>query len=370
MDYSRYAVNDFLTDDYFLRWVNQNDPEAEKFWKLYVTLHPETKATIERAREIALKLKETDHMPVLDVQVDQLWSGIQQRIETPQVDLASIAKTPKKFHWQYGIAASLILGAIIFGTAYFSTKKEVLDPQVLALRVPMTEDFVEEVNNTQSAIRIHLNDGSIVSLAKGSRLKYRTSYEGEESRHVFLTGEAFFDISKDPRKPFFVHANEVVTKVLGTSFNVKAYSNENNVTVAVRSGKVSVFSPKTSNAVKGDIQSEVEGVVLLPNQQVIYQRQEESFDKTLVETPVILSKEVERTDFTFENESIPQVFKVLQEAYGIEIIFDEEVMKGCFITAPLGSEPLFEKLKVICRTIGASYEIMDSKVVINSTGCQ
>lgn len=371
MDYSKYTVNDFLADDYFLRWVNQNDPEAEKFWKLFATLHPETNAIIEQACKLTLKLKEAEHTPIQDVQIDQLWSSLQQRIETPQrIDLPRVVKFQKKRYWQYGIAASLILVAVAFGASYFSSRKGAIDRQTFALQVPTTEDFVEEVNNTQNAIRIHLNDGSIVSLAKGSRLKYRKSYEGGESRHVFLTGEAFFDISKDPRKPFFVHANEVVTKVLGTSFNVKAYSNENNVTVAVRSGKVSVFSPKTSNSVKGDIQSKVEGVVLLPNQQVVYQRREESFDKTLVEAPVILSKEVEQADFTFENESIPQVFKVLQEAYGIEIIFDDEVMKGCYITAPLGSEPLFEKLKIICRTIGASYEIMDSKVVINSTGCQ
>ena len=45
-------------------------------------------------------------------------------------------------------------------------------------------------------------------------------------------------------------------------------------------------------------------------------------------------------------------------------------MKNCFLTVPLGSEPLFQKLKVICRTIGASYEIIDARIVVSSTGCK
>lgn len=366
MDYSKFTVNDFLTDDYFLRWVNQHDPEAEKFWNLFMTLHPETKGRIERARQLALDIKRAEHTEVSDQEIDQLWSGIQHRVDSHEM-----IKPEKKMYpsMRFGIAASLSLFMLI-GLIYYALKKESVVPKHFVFDTSTQADFVEEVNTSENTIRIHLNDGSIVNLAKASSLRYKASYTNESTRHVFLTGEAFFDISKDPKKPFFVHANEVVTKVLGTSFSVKAYRDESSVTVAVKSGKVSVFSPKTFSSSQDDIQSEVNGVVLLPNQQVVYQREQESFDKTLVQDPVMVSKGMDRTDFIFEAEPLPNVFKILQEAYGIEIIFDEDVMKKCYITAPLGSEPLFEKLKIICRTIGASYEIMDSKIVINSTGCQ
>lgn len=368
MDYSKFTVKDFLTDDYFLRWVNQNDPEAEKFWNLFLTLHPETKSKIDQAREFALRLKQAEQTSFSENQVDEIWKSVQQRMEEPKI----IPHKNKISHWlPYAVAASLIFAVFLIGSLYkFNENPGDSKKEFTVYSPPSTEDFIEEINTTQSTVRIHLNDGSVVNLAKDSRLKYRTSYEHEESRHVFLTGEAFFDVAKDSKRPFFVHANELITKVLGTSFRVKAYRNDSNVTVAVKSGKVSVFSPKNSSTTADDIQSEVSGVILLPNQQVVYQREEEIFDKTLVEEPVILSKKIHDADFTFENTPISAVFQVIQEAYGVEIIFDEDVMKGCFITAPLGSEPLFEKLKVICRTIGASYEIMDSKVVINSTGCR
>jgi hypothetical protein len=366
MDYSKFTVRDFLADDYFLRWVNQQDPEAEKFWNLFVTLHPETKGKINQAREIATGLKSANHLEFEDKLVDDLWSGIDRRVEGPQTSRAGRSVYNLI---SYGIAASLLLAIVVTGTFYSSNKK--LEKQKeFVFHTPAIKDFVEEVNNTENEILIHLNDGSRVSLAKGSRLKYKASYQGLDSRHVFLTGEAFFDISKDPKRPFFVHANEVVTKVLGTSFRVKAYSDESSVTVAVRSGKVSVFSPKTSTSDADDFKSEVNGVVLLPNQQVVYKRDQASFDKALVEAPLILSEEINHYDFAFEDAPLSHVFEVLQDAYGIEIIYDDDVMKGCYITAPLGNEPLFDKLKIICRTIGASYEVMDSKVVINSTGCQ
>lgn len=366
MDYLNFSAKDFLADDYFLRWVGQSDPEADKFWNLFISLHPEMKPRIAEARALALNLKAAEYIAVDESKVDQVWNGIQDRI-TEKVPVRAI-KTPYPL-WRFGLAASFILLSLFIAIYLSRNKIATSENAITYYSSPATHDFVEEVNTTQNSIRIHLSDGSVVALGKNSRLKYKTSYKGEESRHVFLIGEAFFDVSKNPKQPFFVHANEVVTKVLGTSFRIIAYGDDKNITVAVRTGKVSVFSPTKSLKPSADVQSEVNGVILLPNQQVVYQREKALFDKTLVDIPAILSQHKTESDFIFENAPIADVFNTLQEAYGIEIIFDEDVMKSCFLTAPLGSENLFEKLKIICRTIGASYEIMDSKVVINSTGC-
>jgi hypothetical protein len=368
MDYSKFSVEDFMTDDYFLQWVSQNDPEAEKFWNLFISLNPETKPKIDMARSLVLNLKRTAHTHVSDSQIENIWAGVQNRIQSAE---RPVVKQSRSVYIRYGIAASLILIALLIGAIKLSNKKQTVnDAGFTALIQSSTEDFFEEVNTSSKTIRIHLSDGSIVNLEKNSRLRYKKSYIGDESRNVFLTGEAFFEVAKNPGQPFFVHANEVVTKVLGTSFRITAYGDQKNITVAVKSGKVSVFSAKKPNTSSRTNQhTEVKGVVLLPNQQVVYQRDDESFDKTLVGSPVVLSPAVATNDFIFENAPIHEVFRVLESAYGIEIIFDEEVMNACFITAPLGAEPLFEKLRIICRTIGADYEIIDTKVVINSSGC-
>lgn len=370
MHYSKFSVEDFANDEYFIRWVSQNDQEAEKFWNLFISLYPEVKPRIDQARTLVLSLKhQAGEAPVTEHQVDVIWEGIQRRIEN---STPSFGRKQVYIKVVFGIAASLVVVALFLANVFYSSDSSfnAADKYFAESVEAVTEDFLEEVNTSDRTIRIHLSDSSIVYLEKNSRLRYKENYGGEPSRHVFLTGKAFFKVNKNPRQPFFVHANEVVTKVLGTSFSVTAYNNEKDITVAVTSGKVSVFSPKKVSTTSDLVQAEVEGVILLPNQQVVYQRDQELFEKTLVDTPEVLSPHVTNNNFTFENAPIPDVFHVLEDAYGVEIIFDEDVMKTCFITAPLGAEPLFEKLRIICRTIGANYEIIDTKVVINSSGCQ
>ena len=367
MDYSRFTVEDLAADDYFLQWIRQNDPEAEKFWHLFISLHPETKPKIDQARALVLKLERlTGNCDVEDDKVEDVWKGIQDRI--------NISEKPERVKWfhrpLYRIAASVAVAALFVSTAYFFQIKSVQKRVAFVESIQSSpEGFIEEVNTTDKLVRIYLADGSTIELAENSRVRYRKNYDGQKSRDIFLSGEAFFNVAKNARQPFIVHANEVVTKVLGTSFTVRAYGDDTDITVAVRSGRVSVFSPTKESATSNDVRAAVEGVILLANQQVVYQRDQKSFEKTLVETPAILSESVTSSNFLFENESMPEVFRVLENAYGIEIIFDEEVMKTCFITAPLGSEPLFEKLRIICRTIGATYDIIDARVVINSSGC-
>ena len=162
-----------------------------------------------------------------------------------------------------------------------------------------------------------------------------------------------------------VHANEVVTRVLGTSFRVKAPDDGADVVISVKTGKVSVY---TESAGSKSL-TQKNAVILLPNQQVTYLREEDVFGKALVADPEILIPSLKRNEFVFENTPVREVFRKLQQAYGVEIIFDEEILNNCFFTAPLGSEPLFEKLEIICRAIGARYETIDAKVVITSTGC-
>jgi hypothetical protein len=158
-----------------------------------------------------------------------------------------------------------------------------------------------------------------------------------------------------------------VTEVLGTSFKIKADQDGEKVFVTVRTGKVSVYKANTKHP---GIDDKTEGVVLLPNQEVVYLTGDQLFEKKIVDLPQLVIPNPAGDNFTFENAPIDDVFTSLEEAYGVEILFDAETMKHCYITAPLGSEPLFEKIKVICQTIGASYEIIDARVVVTSTGCE
>ena len=114
---------------------------------------------------------------------------------------------------------------------------------------------------------------------------------------------------------------------------------------------------------------QVQSLYLSPNQQVTFERQNEKFNKALVEQPAILTQPVETPNFNFENTPIAEVFAQLKKAYGVDIIYDADTMKHCSVTAPLGNESLYVKLDIICKTIGARYEIVETKIVVSSRGC-
>ncbi len=364
MDYQNFDIEDLASDDLFIKWVIEGDKKTENFWESLRQSDPDLKMKIDSARALILKIRNLNQIPP-KTQLDKIWNNIETTIQDEETKGASDAG------WKYGwaIAASVALMLVIAGSWWLQH-----DPQAItsgpaqAVAYGDNNRFIEYANNTGKPANIRLSDGSSVMLEDQSVLKYRQDYRSDTAREVHLVGEAFFDISKNPQQPFLVYTNEIVTKVLGTSFRVKAYDNEKDIVVSVKEGKVSVFSSKESQKV-ADANTNVNGVILTPNQQVVYLRKEDSFNKTLVIAPEIITVKAHQYNFKFDNTPVHEVFSILEESYGVEILFDEEVMKNCFITVPLGKETLYEKLKIICRTIGASYELIDAKIVVSSKGC-
>lgn len=227
---------------------------------------------------------------------------------------------------------------------------------------------IERVNTAAGPLRLVLRDSSVVTLQPGGVLRYGAEF-ALDKREVTLVGEAFFEIKKDPNRPFLVYANDLVTKVLGTSFYVQASPAEKNVTVTVRTGKVSVYSPKLATTTRTDSDPETIGVVLTPNQQVTYLGEELRFVKTLVQKPALLVPSGEQSVFTFQNAPVARIFAALEKMYGVDIIYDEELMSNCFMTTSLESEDLYDKLTILCKLLGARYKVIDAQVVITGTGC-
>ncbi|HKZ38374.1 MAG TPA: DUF4974 domain-containing protein, partial [Chryseolinea sp.] len=112
----------------------------------------------------------------------------------------------------------------------------------------------------------------------------------------------------------------------------------------------------------------VEGVVLTANQQVVYEREEMKLTKSLVENPVVLVP-LAKLDFEFTDTPIKEVFRLIENAYGVDIVYDEEALSTCYLNASLSDVPLYDKLKLICAGINATYEMMDSHIIIYGKGC-
>lgn len=357
-NYHLYQLEDFVQDIYFRRWVLGQLPTEDDFWPTWLASHPAQHETIEQAKALIIAFQ------CKSIPADQ--DEIRVAIDKILNDTESHPTVPFHQRTWWRIAASVLL---MVGLGYCIFNRQLSGPESLLAKVVHSPLLETEMENTGKAPQEYrLSDGTTVTLYKDSRLRLSSDF-GESKREVYLTGEAFFNVFKDPDKPFLVYTGGVVTKVLGTSFKISSYQADANVSIAVRTGKVTVFKQNKSSG-KGSLSKLSDEIILTPNQQAIYIKSEELLVKTIVEKPVILSNPQASQSFTFTETPLTEVFASFEKAYGVNIVFDEEVFRHCNLTATLTNEPLFQKLDLICETIQAHYKVADGQVIMYGKKCQ
>jgi transmembrane sensor len=196
-----------------------------------------------------------------------------------------------------------------------------------------------------------LPDGTQVKLNSNSHLTYPEKFDGN-TREVALIGEAYFDVTHDPSKPFIVHTNNAETKVLGTSFNVNA--NAEVVTVTLVEGKVNVSTPG-GNA------------TLLPNEQASIT----SGSKDIVTRSVDVAEYTAWVNnrLIFDNMRLEDAFAILENWYNVDITVSNEAIKDCVITAKYENESLENVLNSFQFMLKMDYTINKHVVTIGGKGC-
>jgi transmembrane sensor len=273
--------------------------------------------------------------PAYDALYAQVLSNIR---ETPVV-------TGKVFPYRRLVAAAAVL--LLCGTAgwYFWGQEKKVEKTVVA-------------NKPEKAKKrfIKLSDGSSVLLNEHSELKYPSAFHGD-AREVYLSGEAYFDITANSRQPFIVHTGNVATTVLGTVFNIKALPGDKAVTVTVEQGKVKVEADGKSMGVIGS------------NQQISVDQRGVKYEKndTVNVLPVV---NWVKEDLVFNNVTYEEAAKVLMEQYGIRIVFRQPHLQQCrFTTSFKNQSSLEDILTVLCAFNQSAYSIKDSIVTISGGNC-
>lgn len=355
MSYANFELEDFLKNDSFTQWVYQPTQEADAFWHDFQDKHPDLQGVVDDARAILQSIEQEVVANYPDEsQIERIFTQVQEQIQT-------VPFVPSRFSWPWLAAASVLLclGLWFYQQNRMPTPYEQLTDQASAT-------LQEEVNSSTTPLLVRLPDKSTVLLQPNSRLSYAKDFDRQEKREVYLLGEAFFEVTKNPDRPFFVYADELVTKVLGTSFWIKATDVSKHVIVQVKTGKVSVFARNDSRANAMKASRELEGVVLMPNQQIAFSRSDVRMKKSLVSAPL----PVHFQRFDFKDEPVTRIFTALGQAYGIDIIYDEELLSNCLVTASLAEEPLYEQLRLLCKGIEGQYDVVDAQIVISAKGCQ
>lgn len=220
-----------------------------------------------------------------------------------------------------------------------------------------------------------LPDGSKVWLNAGTRLTYNQDF-GIETRSLHLSGEAFFEVAKDPDHPFIVNASELKIVALGTRFNVKAYPEELDVLTTLEEGKIDVQVMKSSG--------EISSLIVLPNENIIFHKTEETLEKRQTETektedaeaaktnveplasPVItLVKNVNTELFTswkdegwiIEEEPLGTLAPMLERRYNVKINFNDEHLKKFKFTGTIENETVEQMIMALQLSSPIDFEI-------------
>ena len=258
---------------------------------------------------------------------------------------------------------------------YFNTNKENRFTSIIPVK-----DIVQE-NMGKEPLRVYLPDASYVLLQPGSKIHYPDRFDSEQ-REVYLEGDAHFDVSHNPSKPFFVYCNDIITKVLGTSFDVHTNEKNGDVEVAVKSGRVQVYE---NESLTKSVQN-AKPVILTANQRVLYSKDAEKITSTLVEKPVMIinkpiaidSLNMEKNplvsipvtpSFVYDQASLAVVFDDIQKAYGIDVVVENTNLNNCQFTGDVSRKDLFVLLKIICLSTNAGYEVVGTKILIKGKGC-
>lgn len=195
--------------------------------------------------------------------------------------------------------------------------------------------------------KITLPDGSKVWLNAASSLKYPIAFTGKE-RKVEITGEAYFEVAKDASKPFKVNFNSIEVEVLGTHFNIKAYSDEESIKTTLLEGKVKVSTGSDTKQ-------------LAPGQQA----QVKSSANIKVLNDVDLEETVAWKDgnFQFENTSLQDVMRQLSRWYDVEISYRGTIHKN-FIGSISRDVKLTQVLSMLQQTSKLKFVIEGKNIIV------
>jgi transmembrane sensor len=357
LDQSGHLLQSLLGNPAFRCWAEGKCPEDGADWSKWAAEHENGQDILRQAIEIARAV------PVRDGHLtdEYIHHKVHEALQAAKKREQREAREKREsffpvFVSGWNVAASLLIVAglcfaifRIYNNTQHVTKVGQPSPSAPALK---------EVANMERPFKyVQLPDGSSVVLHRNSTLKYPESFASVK-REVYLTGEAFFEVTKNPDQPFFVYAGDLVAKVHGTSFSIKAIADEKEITVAVKTGKVAVFSKRASPT-----------LLLSRNQQATFERAHARLMRSALKSPVLLNIPIENQEFTYSETPAAEVFDALGKAYGAHIAFDRNSLAHCSITATLGDEPLENKLKWLCTILEAHYTITGDSITITGNPC-
>ena len=284
---------------------------------------------IYQAWELSVLVQESTASP------DAAFERLKDQIGLDTSEEEGSAKVVPMFRWWHAAAAIAVLLVAIW----------VLQP---------VDDTIMWQSELATEEKV-LDDQTTVTLNEQSSLAYSPdALLAADSREVKLTGEAFFEVTHDPERPFLVHTSDIEVKVLGTRFMVKTFEDKPSQ-VIVTEGKVQV--------------------TYLATGQVLILEAAEEVAPDAGEAPAVTSSDQNQLYWKtgileFPENSLEEVLNTLTSEFGRTIEVDNEALLNCQISASFEKQSLPTIIEVITSTLNLQHEITDEKILIKGDGCQ
>jgi len=383
-----------VTDQRFVDWVKNPNPDSNRYWQQFISEHPSLKKEFSDAKYIIRRLhKKSKKMD--EEEIRELWTNIESRIH------ASSGKIRTLKRWM--VAASVILLLGIGSVALYkmigithsvvdyqsiagvksegnevklilSDRSERLiqsdDPSIsynrqgeisidstsLSRVVKQEEKNVEEIYNQLvvpygKRSSLILSDGTIVYLNSGSRVVYPVVFQ-KEKREIYIEGEAYLKVTHHTKWPFYVTADHLKVRVLGTEFNVKSYPDENTSSVVL---------------VTGSVQTVIRSKKIMMKESERLSLNNLSGKISQGKTNVLEHVSWKDGWLHCNNERIESIATKLSRYYNIDIELKDQNSGMLTMTGKLDLKSEWrEVLDIICFTAPVSYEEINEKIVISS----
>ncbi len=272
-----------------------------------------------------------DHSYDLDAE----WALLQKKL--PGFETKS---RPTLLFYTYRIAAVLVLGLVLTFSWIYVT------------RMMGFERVVAE----NEAVEVILEDGTEVIVNRHSSLKYRKSFD-RESRKVYLSGEAWFDVARDTTMPFFVDAGAALVKVLGTSFNVNAYKENPTVEITVESGLVAMSAKE----------DEEDLIVMKAGSGGSYHKSHKELKLIPTADPNSISWKTR--ELFFQEATLQEVTALLNSVYDVNIVIMNQALASCPITVTFNNQTIEAILNVLELTLDLQVTRMEDEIRLDGEGC-
>lgn len=318
------------------KYIN-NSCSAEELTKVKYILQSglyeqEWQAVMEEEEEENNNAADQVETAIYPFQPGKVWEGI---------TAATSAKQKKyPYQWPIAIAATLLIS---LATAYLTYNHKISAPKELVMAVQLTGVREKKI--------ITLSDGSRIFLNQRSEIRYSAAFEGDK-REVFLSGEAFFDVKHDVKRPFIVHTDKLNVQVLGTSFNVKSYRTDARTSVGVVTGKVGVNSVKRAAT-----------YMLLPGDLLSCNKEDAAFNQTRLDINEIAAWQ--NGILAFHQEALSDIVPELERWFDVKVNVKRDALLKKRITASFSGKSLVAVLEILSKTAGFTYSINKNEVYIN-----